>query len=52
MVNFSRTSMTITILPGVTVKNIPTRKIIPPYIFTYENQSKTYRGYVFASGNT
>ena len=37
---------------GVTVKNIPTHEIIPRYIFTYKNQSKTYWGYVFVSGNT
>ena len=27
-------------------------KLYPQYIFMYENQSKTYQGYVFASGNT
>ena len=35
---------------SVTVKIYLPVKLYPQYIFTYENQSKTYWGYVFASG--
>ena len=37
---------------GVKSKIYLPTKLYPQYIFTYENQSKTYRGYVFTSGNT